>query len=59
MKKTIITFGLISGVISSALMIGTIPFYDQHRVRQGLNPWLHVHRAVIPIGVFRHPLVSR
>lgn len=30
MKKTIITFGLISGVISSLLMVGTIPFF--HRI---------------------------
>ena len=29
MKKTILTFGLISGVISSALMICMIPFYDK------------------------------
>ena len=30
MKKTIITFGLISGVISSLLMVCTIPFF--HRI---------------------------
>ena len=30
MKKTILTFGLISGVISSALMAGTMPFV--HRI---------------------------
>jgi hypothetical protein len=29
MKKTILTFGLISGVISSALMLGTMPFMDK------------------------------
>jgi hypothetical protein len=29
-KKTIITFGLISGAISSVLMVGTIPFF--HRI---------------------------
>jgi hypothetical protein len=28
-KKTIITFGLISGVISSVLMVSTIPFFHQ------------------------------
>jgi Protein of unknown function (DUF4199) len=28
-KKTVITFGLISGVISSALMVCFIPFYDR------------------------------
>ncbi len=29
MKKTILTFGLISGAISSALMLATIPFADK------------------------------
>ena len=29
MKKTILTFGLISGVISSALMVSFIPFYNR------------------------------
>ena len=29
MKKTILTFGLISGAISSALMLSTIPFADK------------------------------
>src|ERR1022692_975875 len=28
MKKTILTFGLISGVVSSLMMIGTLPFVD-------------------------------
>ena len=30
MKKTVLTFGLISGVVSSLLMLGTIPF--MHRI---------------------------
>jgi uncharacterized protein DUF4199 len=30
MKKTVLTFGLISGAISSLMMIGTIPF--EHRI---------------------------
>ncbi len=30
MRKTIVTYGLISGVISSALMMGTLPF--QHKI---------------------------
>lgn len=29
MKKTIITFGLISGAVSSALMLMTVPFHDR------------------------------
>ncbi|SFS05471.1 Protein of unknown function [Granulicella pectinivorans] len=29
MKKTILTFGLISGVISSAMMVGTLPFLEK------------------------------
>lgn len=29
MKKTIITFGLISGAVSSALMLLTVPFHDR------------------------------
>lgn len=29
MKKTILTFGLISGVISSAMMLATMPFMDR------------------------------
>jgi hypothetical protein len=29
MKKTILTFGLISGAISSLLMIATVPFHDR------------------------------
>lgn len=29
MKKTILTFGLISGVISSLMMIATVPFMDR------------------------------
>ncbi len=29
MKKTVITFGLISGAVSSLMMVGTVPFADQ------------------------------
>ena len=29
MKKTVLTFGLISGVILSAMMLATFPFHDQ------------------------------
>src|SRR5689334_15794591 len=28
MKKTVLTFGLISGAVSSAMMIATVPFAD-------------------------------
>jgi hypothetical protein len=36
MKKTVLTFGLISGVIISLFMIGTIPFHDQIGFDHGL-----------------------
>ncbi|HUE80574.1 MAG TPA: DUF4199 domain-containing protein [Pyrinomonadaceae bacterium] len=29
MKKTVLTFGIISGAISSLMMLGTAPFFDQ------------------------------
>ena len=29
MKKTVLTFGLISGVISSLMMVATVPFMDR------------------------------
>jgi hypothetical protein len=29
MKKTVLTFGLISGAISSLMMVGTVPFADR------------------------------
>ena len=29
MKRTIIVFGLISGAVSSAMMLATVPFYDR------------------------------
>src|SRR5258706_13691071 len=29
MKKTVVTFGLISGVISSLMMVATVPFADR------------------------------
>jgi hypothetical protein len=36
MKKTILTFGLISGVISSALMLATMPFMDKIGFDKGM-----------------------
>ena len=39
MKKTILTFGLISGAIMAAMMFGTLPFTD--------SPWLQAHSMVI------------
>ena len=29
MKKTVLIFGLISGAISAAMMLGTVPFVDK------------------------------
>ena len=39
MKKTILTFGLISGAIMTVLMFATLPFTD--------SPWLQSHSMVI------------
>jgi len=39
MKKTVLIFGLISGVIMAALMFGTLPFTD--------SAWLQAHSMVI------------
>ena len=39
MKKTVLTFGLISGAILSAMMLITLPFHDAI----GIRPW-HVRR---------------
>jgi hypothetical protein len=36
MKKTIITFGLISGVVSSLMMLATVPFADRISFDKGL-----------------------
>jgi hypothetical protein len=37
MKKTILTFGLISGVLASVLMLATIPFFkDLEHGNRGL-----------------------
>lgn len=39
MKKTVLIFGLISGVIMAALMFGTLPFTD--------SPWLQSHSMYV------------
>jgi hypothetical protein len=39
MKKTVLTFGLISGAIMTAMMFGTLPFTD--------SAWLQSHSMVI------------
>jgi hypothetical protein len=36
MKKTIITFGLISGAVSSLMMLATVPFADRIGFDKGL-----------------------
>lgn len=36
MKKTVLTFGLISGVILSAMMLATLPFHDEIGFDRGL-----------------------
>ena len=39
MKKTVLTFGLISGAIMTAMMFGTLPFTD--------SPWLQSHSMFV------------
>src|SRR5437762_10111709 len=39
MKKTVLTFGLISGAIMTAMMVGTLPFTN--------SAWLQAHSMVI------------
>jgi hypothetical protein len=39
MKKTVLIFGLISGVIMAVLMFATLPFTD--------SPWLQAHSMVV------------
>src|SRR5262245_53992681 len=36
MKKTVLTFGLISGIVSSVLMLGTVPFIHKVGFDYGL-----------------------
>jgi hypothetical protein len=35
MKKTVITFGLISGAVASLMMVGTVPFHEQIGFEKG------------------------
>jgi glucan phosphoethanolaminetransferase (alkaline phosphatase superfamily) len=39
MKKTVLTFGVISGAVMAAMMLATLPFTD--------SPWLQSHSMVI------------
>src|ERR1700730_16635147 len=59
MKKTILIFGLISGAISSLMMVATVPFAD----RIGFDKGAVIGYASIVLaffaGVLRDPLVSR
>ena len=57
MKKIVLIFGLISGAISSVMMVATVPFAD--KIGHWLYRRLHHHRALIPVGILRHPLVPR
>ena len=59
MKRTILIFGLISGVISSVMMISTLPFIAQNRSHQRGDCWLYGHRALVHARVFRNPVLSR
>ena len=36
MKKTVLTFGLISGVLSSLMMVATVPFFHNMSSSKGL-----------------------
>ena len=59
MKRTILIFGLISGAISSLMMVSTMPFLAQNRNHQRGDCWLYGHRALVHAGVLRDPVVSR
>ena len=57
MKGTVLTFGLISGALSSAMMLLIPPFLDRIGFDQGRGLRLHRHSGVIPgtrrYGAFR------
>ena len=59
MKKTVLTFGLISGVVSSLLMLATVPFIDQIGFDHGLIVGYTAIVAVVPARVLRDSVVSR
>jgi hypothetical protein len=59
MKKTVLTFGLISGAISAAMMLITIPFVDKIGFPKRGNPRRHHDRALGTAGVLRGAFVSR
>ena len=59
MKKTVLVFGLISGVISAGMMLVTMPFTEHIGYDRALVAGLHQHCAVVSAGVLRDPVVSR
>ena len=59
MKKTVLTFGLISGAIISVLMIVDVPFIDQIGFDRGDDHRLHHDGAGLFISVLWHPIVPR
>ena len=59
MKKTVLTFGLISGAIISVLMLATLPFAAPNRIRPGADYRLYQYGAVLFISVLRHQVLPR
>ena len=57
MKKTVLTFGLISGAILSAMMLITLPFHDAIGFDRGDDRRLHVDGARLPADLLRRSLV--
>ena len=52
MKKTVLTFGLISGAILSGMMLATLPFQED-RLRPGGDHRLHVDGTRLPADLLR------
>ena len=59
MKKYMLTFGLISGAASAAMLLATVPFMEQDRLRQRRDLWLHRARRSLPVRLLRHQGVPR
>jgi quinol-cytochrome oxidoreductase complex cytochrome b subunit len=54
MKKTVLTFGLISGAVAALLMFSTMPFVDRIGFDKGRNRWVHgivVSLLLVPFGI--------
>ncbi len=59
MRKIVIPFGLIAGATLSAMMLMTIPFYGQDRLRKRRGHRLHDDGAGLADNLLRGQVVSR